>query len=241
MATETQIERKTVRELVLEKPAAARIFEKLGIDYCCGGEKSLIDACAEAKVNVEDVFTALAKPESVSADRDWRDAPLSELAQYIVDKHHSFTRDEIKRLVPLISKVVSVHGKNHPELLQVQSLFWDLAQELTMHMGKEEQVLFPYIAKMDQAVQSNGPLPRAMYGTVQNPVQMMVAEHDSSGRVLHKMREVTNGYVPPPDGCVTYQTLYCALEAFEKDLHNHIHLENNILFPRSVDLEMTAR
>jgi regulator of cell morphogenesis and NO signaling len=115
-----------------------------------------------------------------------------------------------------------------------------MAQELTMHMGKEEQVLFPYIAKIDEAVNSKRPLPAAMFGTVQNPVRMMMMEHESSGQALCKMREVTNGYVPPPDGCVTYETLYRALEAFEKDLHNHIHLENNILFPRSVDLEKAA-
>jgi regulator of cell morphogenesis and NO signaling len=232
---------KSVRELVLEKPTAARVFEKFGIDYCCGGNKSLIDACVEAKVKVEEVIAALAKPESVPTERDWRGAPLSELAQYIVDKHHSFTRDEIKRLVPLISKVVSMHGNNHPELLQVESRFQEMAQELTMHMGKEEQVLFPYIAKIEEAVNSKRPLPRAMFGTVQNPVRMMMMEHESSGQALHKMREATNGYVPPPDGCVTYETLYRALEAFEKDLHNHIHLENNILFPRSVDLEKAAR
>jgi regulator of cell morphogenesis and NO signaling len=235
----TEVE-KSVRELVLEKPTAARVFEEFGIDYCCGGNKSLVDACVAAKVKVEEVTATLAKPEPLPTERDWRSAPLSELAQYIVNKHHSFTRDEIKRVVPLISKVVSVHGNNHPELLQVQSLFQEMAQELTMHMGKEEQVLFPYIAKIDEAVNSKRPLPAAMFGTVQNPVRMMMMEHESSGQALRKMREITNGYIPPPDGCVTYETLYHALEAFEKDLHNHIHLENNILFPRSVALEKAA-
>jgi regulator of cell morphogenesis and NO signaling len=157
-----------------------------------------------------------------------------------VDKHHSFTRDEIKRLVLLVSKVVSVHGRNHPELLQVQSLFRDLSEELTTHMTKEEQLLFPYIAEMEQAISSKRSLPPAIFGTVQNPVRMMMLEHDSSGQMLHKVRELTNGYVPPPDACVTYQTLYRALEAFERDLHEHIHLENNILFPRSVDFETAA-
>jgi len=236
----TEIGRRTVRELVLETPAAALIFENLGIDYCCGGEKSLLDACAEARVKVEEVVAALASPQSVNTDRDWRKASLGELARYIVDRHHSFTREELERLLPLISKVVSVHGRNHPELLQLQSLFGDLAEELTKHMMKEEKILFPYIVEMEQAVHNKRPLPRPMFGTVQNPVRMMAAEHDSSGSVLHKMRELTNGYVPPPDGCATYQILYRALEAFEKDLHTHIHLENNILFPRSVDLEVAA-
>lgn len=236
----TEIGKKTVRDVVLETPAAARIFEDLGIDYCCGGEKLLIQACSEAKVRLEDISAALAKPAPMKLDRDWRDAPLAELVQFIVDKHHSFTREEIQRLIPLISKVVSVHGKNHPELLQVQSLFRGLAQELTMHMTKEEQVLFPHIAEMAEAAHNKRPLPRAMFGTVESPVRMMVSEHDSSGRVLHDLRNVTNGYVSPPDGCATYEALYSGLESFEKDLHNHIHLENNILFPRAVDLEREA-
>lgn len=231
---------KTVRDLVLEKPAAAQVFESLGIDYCCGGNKPLAEACDDAHVRLQEVVAALEKPESVPPGRDWRNAPLSELACYIVDQHHTFTREEIKRLMLLISKVVSVHGKNHPELLQVQSLFRDLSQELTAHMTTEEQLLFPYITEMEEAVSRKRPLPSAMFGTVQNPVRMMMLEHDSSGHALHKIRALTNGYVPPADACVTYQTLYRALEAFERDLHEHIHLENNILFPRSVDFEAAA-
>jgi regulator of cell morphogenesis and NO signaling len=232
-----EIGRKTVRDAVLETPAAARIFEDLGIDYCCGGEKLLIQACAEAKISLEGVGVALAKPALGSVDHDWRNVPLTELAQFIVDKHHC---GEIQRLIPLISEVVSVHRKNRPELLQVQSLFPDLAEELTMHMTKEEQVLFPYIAEMDKAGHNKRPLPRAMFGTVESPVRMMVSEHDSSGRVLHELRNVTNGYVSPWDGCATYEALCCGLGSFEKDLHNHIHLENNILFPRAIDLERAA-
>ena len=133
-----------------------------------------------------------------------------------------------------------MHGKNHLELLQVQSLFRDLSQELTMHMMKEEQLLFPYITEIEEAVSRRRSLLPAMFGTVQNPVRMMTLEHDSSGQMLHKIGEFTNGYISPPDACVTYQTLYRALEVFERDLHEHIHLENNILFSRSVDLEAAA-
>ncbi|MGH9739027.1 MAG: iron-sulfur cluster repair di-iron protein [Candidatus Acidiferrales bacterium] len=231
---------KTVRDLVLDTPAAARIFENLGIDYCCGGNKPLNEACDDAHVSMEEVIAALEKPETVPPGRDWRNVPLSEVVAYIVEKHHVFTCDEIKRLMLLISKVISVHGKNHPELLQVQSLFRDLSQELTTHMMREEQLLFPYITEMEEAISRKRPLPSAMFGTVQNPVRMMMLEHDSSGRELRKMRGLTDGYVSPPDACVTYQTLYRALEAFERDLHEHIHLENNILFPRSVELEAAA-
>jgi regulator of cell morphogenesis and NO signaling len=232
---------KTVRELVTANPAAARVFEKFGIDYCCGGNKSLTEACLAAKVRAEDVAAALEKPEPRPDERDWQRAALGDLADYIVRKHHAFTREEIQRLEPLISKVVSVHGQNHEELQQIQRLFQDLAQEMTMHMMKEEHMLFPYIKDLEEAVNRHFRPSPPTFGTVQNPVRMMMAEHDSSGQVLHKMREITNGYAAPSDACVSYQTLYRALHAFETDLHQHIHLENNILFPRAVELEAEAK
>ena len=232
---------KTVRELASANPAAARVFEKFGIDYCCGGNKSLIEACLAAKVRPEDVAAALEKPELKADERDWQKASLAELADYIVNKHHTYTREETQRLEPLISKVVSVHGQNHQELQQIQRLFQGLAREMTMHMMKEEQMLFPYIKELEEAVNRRLQLSPPMFGTIQNPVRMMMAEHDSSGQALHKIREITNGYSVPSDACVSYQTLYQALNAFEIDMHQHIHLENNILFPRAVQFEAEAQ
>jgi regulator of cell morphogenesis and NO signaling len=237
MPTETS---KSVRELVMENPAAARVFERLGIDYCCGGNKSLEDACRAARVAVEDVTSALGENLLAPVDRDWQKTPLAELVQHIIDTHHAYTREEIKRLGPLIIKVISSHGANHPELLRVQSAFRELASELTTHMMKEEQILFPYLVEMEAAVRSKRPLPPAMFGTVQNPVRMMMMEHDSAGEELRELKKVTSGYAAPADGCITYETLYRALAAFEADLHQHIHLENNILFPRAVQLEEGA-
>ena len=237
MQTETG---KTVRDLVLENPAAARVFEKFRIDYCCGGHQSLSEACNAANIRVDEVVAALEKPGSVPVEQDWQKTSLSELAQHIVDTHHVFTRGELKRLEPLIVKVVEAHGKNHPELMRVRSLLRELAQELTMHMMKEEQILFPYITEMEAAVTSKRPLPPAMFGTVQNPVYMMTMEHDSAGQALHELRKVTNGYALPSDACLAYQTLFRALAAFEADLHYHIHLENNILFPRALKMEDKA-
>jgi regulator of cell morphogenesis and NO signaling len=237
MPTETS---KSVRELVMENPAAARVFERLGIDYCCGGNKSLEDACRAARVAVEDVTSALVGNPPAPADCDWQKAPLAELVQHIIDTHHAYTREEIKRLEPLIIKVISSHGRNHPELLRAQSLFRELASELTTHMMKEEQILFPYLVEMEAAVHSKRPLPPAMFGTVQNPVRMMMMEHDSAGGALRELKQVTSGYAAPADGCITYETLYKALAAFEADLHQHIHLENNILFPRAEQLEEGA-
>ena len=231
---------KTVRELAVENPASARVFEKFGIDYCCGGGKSLREACASANIAPDRLLQSLqtaGERKGTNGDKNWQSEPLSDLIDHIVDTHHAFTREELDRLEPLLAKVCSVHGQRHPELLHIRQLFGGLSQELTMHMMKEEQVLFPYIHRMEEAVLERRAIIPPMFGTVQNPVQMMMHEHDSAGQALHQMRELSAGYTPPQDACVSFQTLYRALDEFERDLHQHIHLENNILFPRAVEME----
>ena len=227
----------TVGDLVLENPASARVFETLGIDYCCGGGQTLAEACKAANQSVEEVRAALQKVEPAPSERDWRNASLTELAEHIVAKHHAFTQAEITRVTSLISKVVAAHGKSHPELAQIQTIFAGLSAELREHMMKEEELLFPYIAEMEEAARIKRRPPEPMFGTVQNPVAAMIMEHEAAGQAFEKMREITKGYTVPPDGCATYHALYQALPAFAADLHQHIHLENNILFPRSVELE----
>lgn len=227
----------SVRDLVLEKPAAARAFETLGIDYCCGGDQTLAQACSAAGRSVEEVSAAFQRLDVAPSERDWRSASLTELAQHIVDKHHTFTQAEIVRIRGLIAKVVSVHGKNHPELDNLRLVFEELAAELTAHMAKEEEMLFPYIAEMEDAARFRRRPPSPMFGTVQNPVAAMIMEHEAAGQALDKMREITKSYTLPPDGCASYRALYQALPDFAADLHQHIHLENNILFLRSVELE----
>ena len=231
---------KTVREVVLENPAAARIFESFGIDYCCGGGESLEDACSRAQVPLETIEESLHAAEPVPGERDWQTEPLFELIAHIQETHHRYTREEIKRLGPLFTKVCSVHGKNHPELLAMEATFAGLAQELRMHMMKEEAVLFPYIVRMEEAVVANEPVLPAPFGAVRNPVAMMMREHDDAGTALRDLREASHGYTAPPDACLSYQTLYQALLAFEADLHQHVHLENNILFPRAEEMEPKA-
>jgi regulator of cell morphogenesis and NO signaling len=232
---------RTVRELALEIPEATRIFDKLGIDYCCGGGKSLEEACAAANLSVDEVFDSLEFAEQEARtkqkDRNWQTEPLADLIAHIIATHHKYTREEIVRLGPLFDKVVSVHGKNHPELQHVRAAFRGLAQELTTHMMKEEAVLFPYIVRMEEAVIQREPVLPPPFGSVQNPVAMMVHEHDSAGEALRSMRQASAGFTPPGDACISYQTLYKALADFEKDLHQHIHLENNVLFPRSIAME----
>src|SRR5208282_5103577 len=218
---------KTVRELALENPAATRVFEKLGIDYCCGGSKSLEQACRAANLSIDEVLSSLEKgcqemaehtAQTVQADRDWQLEPLADLASHITGTHHKFTRAELERLSPLFDKVCSVHGKNHPELQQVRASFQGLSQELTLHMMKEERVLFPYIVRMEEAVIQKEPILPSPFGSVQNPVSMMEHEHDSAGNALRAMREASSGYTPPGDACISYRTLYKALADFEADL-----------------------
>ena len=232
---------KTVREVALENPAATRVFEKLGIDYCCGGNQSLEQACRAANLPIDQVLDSLEMAEQAARTaqkaHDWQVEPLADLVAHITSTHHRYTREEIARLAPLFDKVCSVHGKNHPQLLQIRATFAGLGQELTMHMMKEEMVLFPYIIRMEEAVIQHEPILPPPFGSVQNPVSMMEQEHESAGAALRAMRAASSGYVAPPDTCVSYQTLYKALAEFEADLHQHIHLENNILFPRAISME----
>jgi len=227
---------KTVRELAVEVPNATRVFEKLGIDYCCGGHKSLEEACATANVSIDKVLLSLEQGVDTPAsdsNRDWNAAPLGELVDHIVNKHHTYVKSEAPRIQALIAKVVGVHGKNHPELEQVQVAFSELANELAAHLMKEEQILFPYVKQM-AAGSGCGP---SCFGTVRNPIRMMMMEHDGAGEKLHEMRQATGDYALPQDSCFSYGTLFAALAEFEQDLHQHIHLENNILFPRAIALE----
>ena len=172
---------------------------------------------------------------------DFQKLPINDLIKHIVSTHHAFTENELIRLDSLTKKVIAAHGENHPELRTVGELVDRLAADLTPHMFKEERVLFPYISALAKANVENLAPPFAPFGTVNNPVRMMMMEHDAAGEILRDLRGVTSNYTTPSDGCMSYRTLYEALEALEKDLHQHIHLENNILFPRAVELEANRR
>jgi regulator of cell morphogenesis and NO signaling len=232
---------KTVRDIAIEMPDATRVFEKFKIDYCCGGARTLDEACAKVGANLNEVIQSL-NESVINAEQkneaiDLKSVSLTELIYYILDKHHAFTNLEMRRIGELLAKVYSVHGANHPELLKLQNLFRELCDDIKPHMHKEERALFPYIIQMENAAERKSAVQMPPFGSVQNPVRMMMFEHDNVGEILRRIREVTSGYTTPPDACFSYQTLYNALEAFEKDLHQHIHLENNVLFPRAVALE----
>ena len=230
----------TVGQIAAESPNATRELEKIGIDYCCGGSRTLGEACAEAKISVDEVLERLQKATAApkpDADKNWQDQPLADLIAHIQGTHHVFVRGECPRISALAEKVVGVHGKNHPELAEVQAVFSGLAGELSVHLMKEEQILFPYIVRLEESSIAGEPAPPAMFGTVVNPVRMMMQEHDGAGEALREMREATKNYSLPEDACASYRALYEALQGFEADLHQHIHLENNILFPRAVAAE----
>ena len=230
--------RKTVRELAIEIPNATRVFEKIKIDYCCGGNQPLNEACTRAGLEIEDVIQLLSQIESTNASTEATSLrSLAQLANYIINKHHVFTRAELERLTGLLEKVCSVHATNHSELLEIQSEFLRLRAELEPHMLKEERILFPYIARLETASLENSPAPFAPFGTVRNPITAMLREHDAAGEILKTIRNLAREFVVPEDACFSYRTLYNALEALEVDLHEHIHLENNLLFPRALDLE----
>ena len=231
----------TVREVAMQLPQSTRLFEKLRIDYCCGGHKPLAEACASAGVDVADVMEMLADvtQSEDTAALDFQNASVPDLVTHILDTHHVFTKSEMRRLQSLTDKVIGAHGANHPELLHVRDLWQKLCADLTPHMFKEEQILFPYMIALAQAADHKWAAPFAPFGTVNNPIRMMMREHDTAGEIVRELRTLTSDYKAPADACISYQTLYQALENFERDLHQHIHLENNILFPKSLAMENT--
>ena len=227
----------TVRDVALQMPESTRLFESLKIDYCCGGNQPLGQACASAGVDVDEVMEMLAGVGQSNEAKDFQNTSLPELITHILDTHHVFTKTEMDRLQSLADKVLDAHGGNHPELVHLKELLSRLCADLKPHMFKEEQILFPYIMALVQAADQNRPVPFAPFGTVNNPIRMMMREHDTAGEILRDLRALTSDYKVPADACISYQTLYQALENFEKDLHQHIHLENNILFPKALGLE----
>jgi len=240
-STTTSTSTITVREVALQTPDAMRVFEKLGIDYCCGGHRPLAEAAAEASLTVNEVMRAIEDAKNDTAARtattDWQKESLTALVEHINATHHVFVKTEVPRIQALAAKVAGKHGPNHPEVQQVKEVFDNLGDELSQHLAKEEQILFPYVIAMDRARTTGEELPHSCFGTVQNPIRMMFLEHDNAGDALKQLRQLTSNYTAPADGCVTYKTLYAALAEFEADLHQHIHKENNILFPRVIAME----
>jgi regulator of cell morphogenesis and NO signaling len=232
----------TVREIALEQPSSIRVFEQYGIDYCCGGRKPLAEACATRDIEVDAVIAALeaAAKGSAPVGEDWSKASLERLSGHIVATHHAYVKRELPRLALLAQKVVARHGATRVELPVIQSKLSKLDEELRQHLAKEELILFPHIAKLERAINDGGAKPDNCFGTVANPIAMMTREHDAAGTLLAEIRELSHSFTTPEDACPTYHAFYDGLREFEQDLHQHIHLENNILFPRATDLEAAS-
>jgi len=243
-ATQPPTKTKTVRDYAIETPQTIPVFEKLGIDYCCGGNRSLEDACAAANLSLDPVRAqieaAIATPVRPN-DKELRAGSLAELISHIVRTHHVFVRKQVPDIAALTEKVYAKHGANHPELATIRNVFRALGEELMLHLMKEENILFPYIERMEESVLQREPVLPPPFGTVANPVRMMEHEHDNAGIALRSLRQTSQNFTPPADACTSFRALYAALENFEKDLHQHIHLENNRLFPRATEMENTAR
>ena len=237
----TDLTDRTIREIAVEMPATTRVFEELKIDYCCGGNKNFLEACEAANLSPDivknKITDALKDSDKTSIDDLTHQISPAKLIDLIIEKHHTFAQKEITRLIPLMDKVAGKHGEHHPELLSIQKTFTDLCNDLMPHMQKEEVVLFPYIKNIEASEITNQPASRPPFGTVQNPVRMMQGEHDTAGDFLKQIRKLTNDYKLPEAACPSFQSLYFGLEELERDLHQHIHLENNILFPLAIELE----
>jgi regulator of cell morphogenesis and NO signaling len=228
-----------VNEIALSDPGARRVVEDAGVDYCCGGGKSLHDACMRANVPAEVILEQLRQNSKRTGTEEsgWKHAPLAELTRHIRERHHGYVRDVIPRLREMLAKVREKHGSRHREVGEIEKLFGDIAREMQMHMQKEEQILFPYVDALERAASGQGAIEPPFFQTVRNPIYSMMKEHDAAGELVRQIRTASNGYRVPEDACTTFRAAYQELEQFEKDLHLHVHLENNILFPRAVELE----
>jgi regulator of cell morphogenesis and NO signaling len=225
-----------VGKIVALRPQTARVLEQHQIDYCCKGGKTLAEACVERGIGVEAVVRELeASPVPEAASDHWLEAPLPALCDHIERRHHDYLRTELPRLQELIDRVLRAHGEKHPELAEVRASFGRLRAELEPHMFKEEQVLFPAIRQMHGARQAGG----FPFGSVANPIRCMIEEHETAGDELAALRRLTGDFKPPRDACPTWWVMLDSLARLERDLHTHIHKENSILFPRSIQLEQT--
>ena len=231
----------TVGGIVAQRPALSRVFESERIDYCCGGKKTLAEVCQSKGVDQQGLLAKLEKYVATEADGqpmvDAAAMPLAELADHIEQTHHGYLREELPRLERMTKKVAAVHGEHDLRLHEVAQVFLAMAEELTNHMMKEEQILFPMIRQLEQSET----VPDFHCGSLANPIRMMEMEHDSAGSALERLQELTDGFTPPEWACNTYRAMIEGLVALERDLHQHIHKENNVLFPRAQAMETEKR
>jgi len=229
---------RTIGQLVKDDYRTAQIFQQHGLDFCCGGNRTIEESCAKKDVDPSDIVQALDQLATDGTKEDNYDQwSLDFLVDYIVNNHHEFTRNKLPEIGKYAKKVASVHGKRHEELNEIYYEFTMLHTEIFNHLDKEERILFPYIKKLVEAEETGTKPEKPHFEEAANPIAMMEDEHDEAGTSMAKIRRLSNDFTPPEDACTTYRLLYENLEGFEKDLHKHVHLENNILFPKAIELE----
>jgi regulator of cell morphogenesis and NO signaling len=233
----------TIRDIVADDFRAAAVFQRHGIDFCCKGNRSVEEACRDGSVNAERILEEVADATAAPASGGPRFGSwdLGMLAVYIVANHHAFVRQALPILQTHTKKIAAVHGAAHPELREVAALIDGISAEMASHMMKEEEILFPYVTGLEPAARGEAPHPSAPFSTVSSPIRMMEMEHEAVGDATARIRALTDGYRVPADACTTYRICLQELEAFERDLHEHVHLENNILFPKAKRLESEIR
>lgn len=229
---------KNIGEIVADDFRTAAVFKKHGLDFCCKGGRTIDDACDQKQINSAAVFSDLENlPSKTDGQIDFRSWPLDLLADYVEKTHHRYVEEKTPLILAFLNKLCKVHGQNHPELSEIEKLFSESAHDLGAHLKKEELILFPFIKSLVNAKINGAEVPKAPFKTVENPISMMTHEHTVEGERLRRIAAITDEYTPPQDACQTYRVAFAMLEDFENDLHKHIHLENNVLFPKAIELE----
>jgi regulator of cell morphogenesis and NO signaling len=229
----------TIRDIALHQPTAIRVFDHLGIDYCCGGDRTLASACEAVHLDTRAVELALefAAGRPTLPMPDWDRASLELLCAHIIVKHHAFVRRELPRLLDLAANVLSRHGAAHPELAAIESTLTQLELAVNEHLAKEESVLFPYIVSLERSLTYTEDGPRSRHGFLPKPIALLSHDHEQTAALASHLRTLSHNFTPPAGVCLTYRIFYTGLQELENDLRQHIHLENNILFPRAIKLE----
>ena len=233
------LEHTTIGEYVAKDFRTAAVFSKYGIDFCCKGNRTIEEACEKKNLDFAQIENEVAQLLETKSDGaiDFKSWPSDLLIDYIEKTHHRYVEEKSAVLLSFLYKLCKVHGYNHPELFEINELFKGCASELAQHMKKEELILFPFIKNMENAIRTNQAIQQPHFGTVENPIAMMQEEHITEGERFVKIAALTNNYTPPSDACNTYKVTFSMLQEFEQDLHKHIHLENNILFPKAIEMQ----
>lgn len=229
----------TVREIAQTQPSSIRVFEQFGIEYCCGGRLPLAEACERKDLAVEKVVAALeaASSKPIGLATDWGKKTLADLTDHIVTKHHTYCKSELVLLSGLAIKVTKRHGGRDPELSIIQAKFAQLAEKLTEHLANEEVFVFPMIVKLERGKTTDCAAPSESRTNMNEPLALLMQDHDDAGTLMAEIRSLSRNFAPPGYACATFRAFYEGLKEFEQDLHQHVHLENNILFPRAIELE----